>query len=137
MTEQALDFSKLKIWIVEDDAPSIGLVNRLLGALGIVDFKVTTNMEAVSKAIAEGVDIDVIFIDVHLKKRSGYELLTQIQKDSRYDQTRCVMLSATSGQTGVRTAQRAEADGFITKPLTLDKLKRALTTVLQNGNFWE
>ncbi|RME41693.1 MAG: response regulator, partial [Caldilineae bacterium] len=75
----------------------------------------------------QGEPIDILLIDVHVNEQNGYELLRRVQQDPRYAGTKNIMFSATSGILGVRQAQEAHADGFITKPLTLDKLRRAFT----------
>jgi len=135
--EKTIDFSELKIWVVEDDTPSVGVIRRLLEAMGASQATVVTKIKPVTEAMQRGEPIDILLIDVHVNEQSGYELLAQIQQNPRYAATKNIMFSATSGILGVRQAQEAHADGFITKPLTLDKLRRAFTTVLENQNFWE
>lgn len=137
MPENTNKFSKLKVWVVEDDLPSWGLVSRLLEVMGITDFTVTVKVGTVLEAMQKGIDIDLLLIDVHLKDGSGYDLLHEVQNNPAYAATHCVMISATTGPSGIRQAQQEHADGFISKPLTVDKLKRALNQVVEGEHFWE
>lgn len=132
------DFSALSVWVAEDDLPSWGVASRLLEALGVINFTVSTKTSTILEAMQKGLGIDVLLLDVHLKDGSGYDLLQAVQHNPQYAaHTHCIMVSATSGPGGIREAQEAQADGFISKPLTIDKLKRALTDVLEGKHFWE
>lgn len=137
METKTADFSNLKVWVAEDDLPSWGVVSRLLEALGVVHFTVSTKTSVILEAIQKGFEVDVLLLDVHLKDGSGYDLLQAVQQNPQYAHTHCIMVSATSGPGGIREAQEAHADGFISKPLTLDKLRRALTSMLEGNQFWE
>jgi CheY-like chemotaxis protein len=130
-----MDYSNLTVWVVEDDLPSWGVITRLLEALGISDFTLTMNSDMVVQALQKGVQIDVILIDVHLKNDNGYDLLNFLQSHS--EETKNIMISASSGPGGVREAQIASADGFIGKPLTLGRLREALDKVLQGESYWD
>ncbi|MFQ5578547.1 MAG: response regulator [Anaerolineae bacterium] len=121
MAAKTIDYSKFKVWVVEDDLPSWGLVSRLLEVIGITDFTVTIKVSTVFEAMEKGLGIDVLLIDVHLKDGSGYDLLHRVQNDPNYARTKCLMISASTGPKGIREAQAAHADGFISKPLTIDK----------------
>jgi DNA-binding NarL/FixJ family response regulator len=85
----------------------------------------------------KGIDIDVILIDVHIKDASGYDLLSEVKNNPEYARTKGIMISASTGPLGIRQAQAANADGFISKPLTVDKIKRAFTQVVGGKQFWE
>jgi len=132
-----MDFSQLSIWVVEDDLQSWAIVSRLLEAVGISDFTITVKVDNVVEAMKKGFHIDIILIDVHIKDASGYDLLNEIKKNPDYNATKGIMISASTGPLGIRQAQAAHADGFISKPLTVDKLKRAFTLVLDGREFWE
>jgi len=132
-----MDFSKLAVWVVEDDLQSWAIVSRLLEAVGVTDFTVTVKAETVMDAMAKGIHIDLLLIDVHIKSTSGYDLLTEIKHNPYYQQTKGIMISASTGALGIRQAQAAKADGFISKPLTVDKLRRAFSHILAGESFWE
>ncbi len=132
-----MDFSKLSVWIVEDDLQSWAIVSRLLEAVGVTDFTVTVKVDTIVQAMKKGVHMDIILIDVHIKDASGYDLLSEVKNNSRYANTKGIMISASTGPLGIRQAQAANADGFISKPLTVDKLRRAFSRVLEGEHFWE
>lgn len=132
-----MDFSKLSVWVVEDDLQSWAIVSRLLEAVGVTDFTVTVRVDTVVQAMQKGIDIDVILIDVHIKDTSGYDLLNEVKNNPEYVRTKGIMISASTGPLGIRQAQAANADGFISKPLTVDKIKRAFTQVVGGKQFWE
>ena len=132
-----MDFSKLSVWVVEDDLQSWAIISRLLEAVGISDFTITIRVENVVEAMRKGFDIDIILIDVHIKDASGYDLLSEIKQNPEYNSTKGIMISASTGPLGIRQAQAANADGFISKPLTIDKIQRAFSRVLEGREFWE
>ena len=132
-----MDFSKLTVWVVEDDLQSWAIVSRLLEAVGVTDFTITIKVDTVVQAMQKGIEIDIILIDVHIKDASGYDLLSEVKNNPEYFRTKGIMISASTGPLGIRQAQAANADGFISKPLTIDKIKRAFTLVLDGKQFWE
>ncbi len=83
--------------------------------------------------LADGADVvaryqeqkpDIVFLDIHLPKKNGLDVLKEIME---FDQNAyVVMLSADSTHEKVHNCRQLGAKGFITKPFTKDKLHEYL-----------
>lgn len=69
--------------------------------------------------------IDIIFMDWHLGKESGIDLMKKI-KDQYGAQQKVIIISGVEGSERAQEALSAGANGFLEKPTTKDKLKECL-----------
>ena len=110
-----------KILLAEDDPTMIGLLKTLLNMEG---FEVAA-LEADSNVPA-GVQRekpDALFMDVHLGKQSGMEILEMIRQNEETANIRVVM---TSGLDVRDECIRRGANAFLLKPFMPDDLLSAL-----------
>jgi signal transduction histidine kinase len=120
------------ILYIEDDPGSQILIQR---ALNFAGYKVLIAGRAL-----EGLDLavkhqpDLILTDINLPDMSGRELTTRLRADARFRQTPIVALTALS-QSGEREkALVAGANGYLTKPVDIDKLPSQVERFLRGEN---
>jgi DNA-binding response OmpR family regulator len=100
------------ILVVDDDA-SIRLLCRVnLELEGYVVLEAATLGDA--RKVLRELDVDAVFLDVHVGSESGYDLLREI-----FGKTPVALLS---GSADAAEIANHEADGRIPKPFTLDEL---------------
>jgi signal transduction histidine kinase len=108
------------ILYIEDDPGSQLLIKRALSFAGYNVLVAGRGLEGIDMAIKHLPDL--ILTDINLPDLSGRELTTRLRGDSRFRQTPIVALTALS-QAGEREkALAAGADGYLTKPVDIDKL---------------
>ena len=73
---------------------------------------------------------DMVFVDLNMPEKSGYELIHEIKASPFFKDIPVVVLSTASDHKTVNTAKRTGADYFITKPNSLQDLKKAIQHTL-------
>jgi two-component system cell cycle response regulator DivK len=104
-----------RILIIEDDGPSLALVQYLLNCAGHHTISAVDGREGVRLALQEGPDL--VICDLQLPQLTGFEVVEQL---SAAPQWRCVPLIAVtaSSMLGDRDrVMRAGFDGYISKPI--------------------
>jgi DNA-binding NtrC family response regulator len=120
----------LKTVLVVDDEPSIRLLCRV--NLELEEYRVleaATLTEA--REILEGDDVDVVLLDIHVGKASGYDLLDELRAAESH-----VAVALLSGSATI-DHQADEVDAVIGKPFELDELSRVvgrLANGIRNGD---
>lgn len=74
---------------------------------------------------------DIILSEVNLKGINGLEGITML-RHKKYT-PKCIMISEVNELDLIKKAFKAGVNGFLTKPLTLDRLLNALESVKQEG----
>lgn len=69
---------------------------------------------------------DVIFLDINMPRVDGYQFLSLIRKDCRFNNTKIVMYSTSINNHDKARAKSLGANDFITKPTTYNELCKAL-----------
>ncbi|MFN8419395.1 MAG: hybrid sensor histidine kinase/response regulator [Anaerolineae bacterium] len=118
-----------KILYIEDDPGSQLLVKRALTFAGYKVVVASRGLEGIDMAIKELPDL--ILTDINLPDLSGRELTTRLRADARFRKTPIVALTALS-QAGEREkALAAGANGYLTKPVDVDKLPKQVERYLR------
>ena len=116
---------KLRILLVEDNSVNRLVATRMLSRLGQVPDVCHDGFEAVERATAYFYDI--ILMDVHMPKMDGLEATNRIRALQRSDRIpRIVAVTANTSDESRDACRAAGMDGFLAKPLTLDKLASTL-----------
>lgn len=88
-------------------------------------------------AVAQ-VDPDVVLLDLQIGNRGGIATCLDLrleERAGRLGERRILMLL--DREADIFLARRAEADGWLIKPLGAFRLRRAITTVLESGSYTE
>lgn len=64
---------------------------------------------------------DLIFLDLHLPKRSGFEVLSEIKRNEKVCGTPVVVVSGSADPSEIRKAYELHANCYIRKPDNLDE----------------
>ena len=112
-----------KCLIVDDVDVTLFATKKVLSSVGIEFVCVKTPDEALS-TLQQG-DFDLVFLDWHLGKLSGIDVLKAIREQHGHKH-RVVICSAIEGGDKAAEALAAGADAFLVKPTTPDKVKQCL-----------
>ena len=110
-----------KVLLAEDDETMVSLLKTLLSMEGYEVFALDANADVPSALQRE--KPDALFMDVHLGKQSGLEILEALRKNQEHANVRVIM---TSGLDRREECLRRGADAFLLKPFMPDDLLRLL-----------
>jgi DNA-binding response OmpR family regulator len=117
-----------KVMLVEDDENMFSLLSMFLEFEG---FEVSCwngngDMESFLEILRREQPA-LLFLDVHLRKLNGFDLLHQVRSDPSMKDIRVLMAS---GMEFTRRCQEEGADGFILKPFEPDELVEVIRNTL-------
>ena len=115
------------VWIVDDDeemSRAVGLMLELL------DCKVTAfkNVRLAAQTFVAGNKPDLIMLDMNMPEVSGLDMLEFLRRRPESRNLPIVMLSSETNDSMVDRALELGADSYITKPVTLEELEKAMAT---------
>ena len=77
----------------------------------------------------------VVLLDLHLPKVDGHDVLRQIRREDSLRSIPVVVLTTSDRQEEIDAAYRAGANGYVTKPLTLQEFVDKLHSLKQYWAF--
>ncbi len=133
----ALHPSGARILVVEDDPDNRIVITRLLRMAGVAPNSfIAIEGDAGEYLGRSGEDFDLVFLDLQLPKKDGYEVLADIRADSRRAATRVVALTANVSRREVERCREAGFDGFIGKPIDGRRFSELLCRILKGEAVW-
>jgi len=123
---------------VEDDPRSCKVMRLLLiqqmGLSEVTIFEDSHNFMARVAALQP--PPDVIFLDIHVKPHSGFEMLEMLRQLPQFDHTPMVALTASVMNEEVEQLQIAGFHGCLAKPLDTDTFPHLLERILSGEVIW-
>ncbi len=129
---------RLSILLIENDPASAALTREVMKEVGMHEnvTSVRDGDEALAYLQAEENQksrTDVIFLDLHLPKMSGLEVLREIKNNPAWAATPVVVVSGVSDPAEIRKAYELHASCYIRKPSDLDNFLRFMRVCYE---FW-
>jgi CheY-like chemotaxis protein len=132
--------SPFEVLIVENDPAASRLTQEAFRETGVTEGVrcVRDGDEALALLRGEGQHAgqphpDIIFLDLHLPKKSGLEVLREIKKSERLRATPVVVVSGSDDPREVREAYELHASCYIRKPNDLHQFLRFIAICYE---FW-
>jgi two-component system chemotaxis response regulator CheY len=119
-----------KIWIVDDDAEMLTAM-RLMLRVGQHEATEFLSARNAAQALLAGQCPDAMIVDINMPEVSGLDLLEFVRRRAEWRQVPIVMLSTEAADVMVNRAMALGADGYVTKPVTIEELERALKLAMQ------
>jgi DNA-binding response OmpR family regulator len=110
-----------KVLIAEDDVTMVSLLHTLLKMEGFQ--VITLDADADVPAAVRRERPDILLLDVHLSRQSGFEILDSLRNAK---DTKVVPVIMTSGSNVKEECVRHGANGFLLKPYMPDELIKLL-----------
>ncbi len=122
-----------KVLLIEDDSV---LRENIAELLELSDFEVLTapNGKLGLKSININIP-DIIVCDIMMPELDGYEVLSQVTKNTKTKHIPFIFLSAKTEHQDVRKGMNLGADDYITKPFTEDELVSAIKSRLAKASI--
>jgi two-component system cell cycle response regulator DivK len=132
----SISLNGLSVLVVEDNVSNFVLMARMLGYLGIHCEWKTSGYEVVEFADSLP-KLDLILMDIRLPYEDGYSALRKIQKSDRLKNIPVVAITAEADPAQVEKAKAAGFNGFLGKPLNLDRFPDQIKKILSGISVWE
>ena len=126
----------LSVLVVEDNVSNFVLMARMLGYLGIHCEWKTSGYEVVEFADSLP-KLDIILMDIRLPYEDGYSALKKIQKSEKLKNLPVVEITAEADPVQIEKAKAAGFNGFLGKPLNLDRFPDQMRKILSGIPVWE
>ena len=123
----------LKILLAEDNATNRHIATRMLTRMGHVIDAVEDGAQAVAAAAA--VDYDIILMDMMMPEVDGLAATRQIRaSEPPRCNVRIIGLTANAQASDRAACEAAGMNGFVTKPVTMERLNNILDLVARNSD---
>jgi DNA-binding response OmpR family regulator len=119
-----------EIWIVDDDEEMTRAIQLMLGLIGC-ETNIFFNARSATHALLTGKRPDLMILDINMPEVSGLDLLEFLRRRAEWKNLPVLMLSTEAADVTVDKAMKLGADGYVTKPITIEELERAINTALQ------
>lgn len=116
------------ILVVDDITTNIILMERLLRRRNYCVLVAQSGTEALK--IAEERKPDLILLDIMMPVMDGYEVLARLRSNEATKDIKVVMVSALGGKLDIKNAMELGADGYLTKPVVVQKLYDVLDEMI-------
>jgi two-component system response regulator len=133
----------VQILYVEDDPSDAKLTLRTLRKAGLANqiHHVTDGEQALDFLFCRGAYVDreiaqlpqVVFLDIHLPRIDGIEVLRQIRDDRRLSRLPVVLLTSSQLDNDILAGYDLHANSYIVKPVDFKKFAESVTML---GLYW-
>ena len=126
--------SQLHALIIDDNIKNLNILARLLSKEGVASIKVQDPnlLDCVLQDIPE---VGVVFLDLELPGEDGYRVFDRLKADARFQAVPVVAYTVHLGE--IMAAHHRGFQGFLGKPLDVDKFPHQLQRILHGEPVWE
>ena len=125
------------VLVVEDNATNFVLLARLLAYAGIKKCEWKTTGWGVVDYAKTMSKLDLILMDLRLPHEDGYAALRHIREDPQLKDTVVVVVTAQGSVEEMEKARNAGFDGFLSKPLDVDRFPNQIYQILNGEEVWD
>jgi len=126
----ALESSKRKLLIVDDDEELVDLLRDAFERDGRFEIKVANNGFEAGMLVKE-FRPDLVVLDVMLPDINGKEVCQRVRSDATLDTVKIICISGMVEQDKVAELRAAGANDFMQKPFTVDRLMERACDLLE------
>jgi two-component system chemotaxis response regulator CheY len=119
----------IKVWIVDDDQDMVGAIRLMVKLLDCVE-RHFFSARLAAQALLGGERPDLILLDINMPEVSGLDFLEFVRRRKDMKDLPVVMLSTEAADVTVDKAMAIGADAYVTKPVALDELEKAIKKAL-------
>ncbi len=127
-----IEFSKLKVLVVDDDQFYRGILKRLLFQAGVRMVAEAENGEAAISSITR-LKPDAVLCDIEMEPVDGIEVLRRVRAIDipAIATTPIIMVTSHATSDLVKQAVQFQASGYLVKPVSLTDIQKRLTVAIQ------
>jgi len=127
-----LDFKRLKILLIDDEAFVRSILRQVLSSIGVPSPNIY-EADSAASGMLETMRIRpaLVFCDIHMPAEDGLQFLAKLRKAPAISATPVVMITSDSSESSVVSAKGLKADGYVVKPVSVSAVQRALDFALR------
>ena len=118
------------IWIVEDDEEMAQAVQLMLKLLNCNSMTFLGARPA-AQTLLTGQQPDLMILDINMPEVSGFDMLEFMRRRKEWKDLPVIMLSSEAADVTIDKALALGADGYVTKPVTIEELEKVMNTAFQ------
>jgi two-component system chemotaxis response regulator CheY len=118
-----------KVWIVDDDQDMVGAIRLMVKMLDCEERHFYSARSA-AQTLLGGERPDLLILDINMPEVSGLDFLKFIRGRPEMKDLPVVMLSTEAADVIVDKALAIGADAYVTKPVVLEELEKAIKVAL-------
>lgn len=125
-----------QIWVIDDDEEmgrAVGLMLKLLDCETTLFFGARSAVQV----LLTGKKPHLMIVDINMPEISGLDLIEFLRRRREWEDLPIVMLSSEAADTMVDKALRYGADSYVTKPVTLEELEKAMNDAFSKHSVSE
>ena len=134
--KKGISSQEITVLVVEDNVSNFVLIARMLGYMGIHCEWKTSGYEVVEYADTLP-RLDLILMDIRLPYEDGYGALRKIRASSALKETLVIAVTAEASLEQIKKAKSAGFNGFLGKPLDMDRFPDQVRRILAGEAVWE
>jgi two-component system chemotaxis response regulator CheY len=119
-----------QVWVVDDDpemSQAVGLMLQLLDC----NVQRFFNARSAAQALLAGGKPELFILDINMPEVTGLDFLEFIRRRSEWKMIPAIMLSTEAQDVTVDRARSLGANGYVTKPVTIDELEAVINKVMK------
>lgn len=125
------------ILYVEDEARSRKVMRLIAGDLGLPPVTILEDSsDFLTRVQALERKPDVIFLDIHVKPYTGFEMLKMLRESGLFPGVPVVAMTASVMNEEVVQLRTAGFDGCIAKPIDVDNFPDTLNRIMSGETIW-
>jgi two-component system alkaline phosphatase synthesis response regulator PhoP/two-component system response regulator VicR len=118
-----------KVLIADDDVDSVGAIGTHLISANFDVVTAYNGLEALEKIKTE--NPDVVLLDILMPKMDGFDVLKEMRTHPPSQKWQPVIIISTQDEfNNIRKGYDLEADFYVTKPFTLEKISQAIQILI-------
>lgn len=125
--------SAIHALIVDDNEMGLKVLGNLLELNGAT-YTGLQDASMLGTALASMDHVDVIFLDLEMPRLNGYEALDQLRNEYNIQ---APIIAYTVNSQELTTARELGFDGFIEKPLRMDRFAQQLQDIMNGVPVWD
>ena len=118
-----------KVWIVDDDQDMVGAIRLMIKLLEFEERHFFSARMA-AQALLGGERPDLFLLDINMPDVTGLDFLEFLRRRKDMQELPVVMLSSEAADVMVDKAMAIGADAYVTKPVALEELEKAIEQAL-------
>lgn len=119
-----------RIWAVDDDEEMLRAIKLMLAVMGC-EALTFLGARFAAQALLDGGRPDLMMLDINMPEVTGLDLLEFIRRNPATKFLPVVMLSTESSDVMIDRAVKLGADAYVSKPVTLEELERAMNEAFE------
>jgi DNA-binding response OmpR family regulator len=118
-----------KVWIVDDDEEmtrAIGLMLKMLDC----EVMMFHHARPAAQTLLTGKSPELLILDINMPEVSGLDMLEFLRRRQEWKNLPIIMLSSEAADSMVDKAIQMGANTYLTKPVTIEELEKAMAEIL-------